>query len=129
MPVEHPQFLAARQDARAELLAQARGAQGPLAGVLVDVEHAALGAGGGGGVQVEDRRLDAVRVQHAGEGEPAQSAADDGYGVVRVHEALLGGHCGTAVRSMPLISAWNVHDRRASGEPVSRSPATAASRG
>jgi hypothetical protein len=79
-------------DALQELLVQAGGAQRPLTGVVVDVEHAALGPRRRRGVQIEDGGLDAAHVQDTSEHEPAEARADDGDGVVR--EGRAGGHGG-----------------------------------
>jgi hypothetical protein len=68
---------------RVELAVQAGGVQRDLARVLVDVEHAALGAGVGRRLQVENGCLYAVDVQHPGQGEAAEAAADDRDRVVR----------------------------------------------
>ncbi|MFJ8824576.1 hypothetical protein ACIREE_22680 [Streptomyces sp. NPDC102467] len=50
----------------------------------MQVEHAALGACAGRGVQVEQGAGDAVDVQDAGEREAAEPGTDDGDGVVGV---------------------------------------------
>ncbi len=79
---EQPQGLPAGVDQLLELLGQLGGAQGELSGVVVDVEHPALGPDVRAGLQVEDGGVEAVDVQHPGEGEPAEAAADDREGVV-----------------------------------------------
>jgi hypothetical protein len=78
--------LTADVDERAELLVQAGDVQRRLAGVLVDVEHAALGAGVPARFEVEDGRLNAVGVEDPSGGEAAESPADDCYGVMRIHD-------------------------------------------
>ena len=75
--VEHPVVLAALEDEPAEPLGQAGRGEGRLAGVVVDVEHPALGAGGGGGVGLVDRARDAAHSQDAGEDEAPETAPDD----------------------------------------------------
>lgn len=78
MPVEDPHRLPAGVDDGAELLVQAGVAQGDLAVLLVDVQHAALGTGGGRFIEFVDRGGDAVDVQRSGERQAAEAAADDG---------------------------------------------------
>jgi hypothetical protein len=70
--------LAALEDGGPELGGQPGRRQGRLAVVVVDVEHAALGAGRRGGLGLEDDGRDAVHVQKAGKGETADAGADDG---------------------------------------------------
>lgn len=91
MLVQDPHGLAARVDGGEELLVQTRGAQRGLAGLDVHVEHAALGARGGRGLQVVDGGFDAAEVQDARQDEAAEASADDRDGVVGSggHGALL----------------------------------------
>lgn len=83
--VEYAGGLAAGMDQGTEAVVETGGAQGRLAVVFVDVEHAALGPGVPVRLQVEDGGFDAVDVQDAGQGQAAESGADDGDGVMGVH--------------------------------------------
>ncbi|GGO47975.1 hypothetical protein GCM10012286_42510 [Streptomyces lasiicapitis] len=76
MLVEDARRLAALAMTVPEALVKTGGTQRGLPGLLVDVQHAALGAGGRGRVEVEDGGLDAVQVQDAGERETAEARAD-----------------------------------------------------
>jgi len=77
VPVEDPHRLAALQDEAAELVHQAGCLEGELPVVVVDVEHPALHARHRGRLRLVDRGRDSVDMQHAGEGEAAESGADD----------------------------------------------------
>jgi hypothetical protein len=75
--VEQAQRLGALVDDRAELVREAGVRERALTVVPVDVEPAALGAGLGPRVGLVDRRGNPVDVKDAGEGEAAESGADD----------------------------------------------------
>ena len=109
----------------AELLEQPGRAQCRLPGVLVDVEHAALGASLRPRLQLEDRSLDTVFGQDAGQGKAAETGADDGDRVMRGH----GSPCGVGVATMPLIKARKPQDSRSPGSPETSRPASAATCG
>jgi hypothetical protein len=103
--VDDASGLAARMDQRPELVMQPSGPQRGLAGLLVNVEHAALGTGARSWLQVEDGGLDAVDVQHFGQSQAAEPAADDRDGVVRsVHCHASSEGSATRALAMPLRS-------------------------
>jgi hypothetical protein len=60
-----------------ERLEQARGLQGGLAGVFMDIEHAALVAGGCRCVTLIDLGVNPVRMQNTSKRQPAHSRTDD----------------------------------------------------
>jgi hypothetical protein len=76
--VEDARRLGALVDDRAELLGEPGVGQRALLDLLVDVEPAALRAGRGTGIGLVDRRRDAVDMQYPGEGQAAETGADDG---------------------------------------------------
>jgi hypothetical protein len=76
--VEHPLGLPLGPGQPGELGGQPGVLDGDLAGVGVQVEGAALGAGGQVGVGVVDGDGQAVPLQDAGTGKAARAGADDG---------------------------------------------------
>ena len=83
MFVEYAHRLTALLDAGETYVEEPCCMEGELSAVLVDVEHAALGADLTTGFQFVDHRRDAACVQGCGGGQAAETAADDGDPMVR----------------------------------------------
>ena len=77
VPVDDALAVLARQDERAEPVAEACGVESGLPVVVVDVQQSALGADLGRRFGFVDRRGDAVHVQDPCERQAAEAGADD----------------------------------------------------
>jgi hypothetical protein len=75
--VEDPQFLPLGPGLGPERLGQSQLVQGAPARLGVQIEGAALGAGAGMGVPLVDGGRDPLPMQHSGQRETADAAADD----------------------------------------------------
>lgn len=93
--VEHAQCLTALVDETEERVEETGVLEGELPVVVVDVEHAALGAGAGRGLRLVDGDRNAVDVQDPGERQPAEPGADDrdgcGHGATSLVRAVPAG--------------------------------------
>ncbi|GHG28506.1 hypothetical protein GCM10017567_55240 [Amycolatopsis bullii] len=78
MRVDAAHLLALRPGQGAETVEKAGRAKGDLAGVGVHVERPALWPRIGRGFLLEDGDVEAVELQDAGAGEPAEAGAGDG---------------------------------------------------